>query len=78
MPVSAPAPRGAGRWEHEQIRLIRQVHCMSTENSFVEVIGRLETGDKAAAEAVFNRFASQLLSLARRRLNSRLRQKVDA
>jgi RNA polymerase sigma-70 factor (ECF subfamily) len=50
---------------------------MATEDSFVEVIGRLQAGDKVAAEAVFNRFASQLVVLARKRLNTRLRQKVD-
>ncbi len=50
---------------------------MSTEDSFAEVFGRLQSGDEAAATELFKRFAPQLLSKARSKLNRHLRQKVD-
>jgi len=45
--------------------------------SFDEVISRLRAGDQCAAAEVFDRFASRLIALARTRLHSRLRAKVD-
>lgn len=50
---------------------------MSTDDSFADLMGRLRTGDDAAAAAVFHRFTHRLIALARLRLNARLRQKVD-
>jgi RNA polymerase sigma-70 factor (ECF subfamily) len=38
---------------------------------------RLNDGDEAAAAAVYERFARRLIGLARARLDSRLRQKLD-
>lgn len=50
---------------------------MTTEDSFHDVVGALDAGDSMAAAAIFNRFASQLITVARGRLSDRLRQKVD-
>lgn len=49
----------------------------SDEGSFHEVMARLRTGDAEAAARVFHQFAQRLVALARTRLSSRLRQKVD-
>lgn len=46
-------------------------------SSFADVMGRLRAGDARAATQVFERFAQRLIGLARRRLNRRLRNKVD-
>jgi RNA polymerase sigma-70 factor (ECF subfamily) len=51
---------------------------MPARESFVELLGRLEAGDEAAAREVFNRFAVRLTGLARARLHPRIRQKIDA
>jgi RNA polymerase sigma-70 factor (ECF subfamily) len=45
--------------------------------SFHEVMAQLRVGDTAAAERVFHQFAQRLIALARTRLDTRLRQKVD-
>jgi RNA polymerase sigma-70 factor, ECF subfamily len=45
--------------------------------SFDDVMGRLRTGDQAAAAEVFRRFANRLIGLARTHLDRRIRQKVD-
>jgi RNA polymerase sigma-70 factor (ECF subfamily) len=50
---------------------------MSQNGSFDDVIARLRAGDSDAATEVFQRFAQRLIALARTRLDSRLRQKVD-
>jgi RNA polymerase sigma-70 factor, ECF subfamily len=50
---------------------------MAAEESFIQVMARLRAGDKAAAAEVFQRFARRLIALARTRLDSQLRQKVD-
>ena len=50
---------------------------MSETSSFREVMTGLRAGDTAAAKALFNRFASQLIQVARVRLGARLRPKVD-
>jgi RNA polymerase sigma-70 factor (ECF subfamily) len=46
-------------------------------DSFQQLMDQLRTGDDAAASEVFNRFAQQILALARRRLHDALRAKVD-
>jgi RNA polymerase sigma-70 factor (ECF subfamily) len=50
---------------------------MPTEGSFADIMARLRAGDPDAAAAVFHRFAGRLIALARKRLDGRLRQKVD-
>ena len=43
----------------------------------MEVHNRLQCGDELGARAVFERFATQLISKAKNRLGPRIRQKVD-
>lgn len=50
---------------------------MSEEHSFQQLMAGLRTGDEDAATEVFQRFAHQLIALARSRLDSQIRQKVD-
>ena len=50
---------------------------MPADDSFSSVMVRLRAGEDAAAAAVFERFARRLAVLARRHLDTRLRQKVD-
>jgi RNA polymerase sigma-70 factor (ECF subfamily) len=50
---------------------------MPADESFEEVMTRLQAGDQDAAAEVFARFARRLIALARLHLDSRLRQKVD-
>jgi RNA polymerase sigma-70 factor (ECF subfamily) len=47
------------------------------KDSFAEFLARLRSGDDAAARELFQRFAGQLIALARRRFNTRLQRKVD-
>jgi RNA polymerase sigma-70 factor (ECF subfamily) len=47
------------------------------EDSFNRAMASLQAGDPDAAAQVFHRFAQRLIALARSRLDSRLRQKVD-
>src|SRR5262249_32837576 len=46
-------------------------------DSFAEFLTRLQARDSAAAEELFQRFAHQLIALARRRIADGLRHKVD-
>jgi RNA polymerase sigma-70 factor (ECF subfamily) len=46
-------------------------------DSFADFLGRLRAGDDAAARELFERFARQLIALARRRFDAGLRHKVD-
>jgi RNA polymerase sigma-70 factor (ECF subfamily) len=46
-------------------------------NSFAEFLTRLRNRDDAAAQELFGRFTHQLLALALRHLDARLRHKVD-
>jgi RNA polymerase sigma factor (sigma-70 family) len=46
--------------------------------SFLDLLQRLEKGDADAAALVFERYAARLIGLARRRLDERVRSKVDA
>jgi RNA polymerase sigma-70 factor (ECF subfamily) len=46
--------------------------------SFLDLVQRLESGDAEAAALLFDRYARRLIGLARRRLNERVRPKVDA
>jgi RNA polymerase sigma-70 factor (ECF subfamily) len=50
---------------------------MPTDDSFADVMARLRAGDDDAAAQVFRRFTRRLVALARARLDSRVRQKVD-
>lgn len=45
--------------------------------SFPDLMGKLKTGDAAAASLVFDRFAQQVLALARRRLQAGVAARVD-
>ena len=46
-------------------------------DSFVEFVAKLRGGDDAAARELFGRFAHQLIALALRHIDVRLRHKVD-
>jgi RNA polymerase sigma factor (sigma-70 family) len=46
--------------------------------SFLDLVQRLESGDAEAAALPFDRYARRLIGLARRRLDERVRPKVDA
>ena len=50
---------------------------MPTSESFDDLIGRLRAADDDAAAEIFHRFASRLIQLARKRISSRMRAKVD-
>lgn len=50
---------------------------MADYESFAALVGRLRGGEDAAAQEVFDRFARQLLDLARRQFEQRLAHKVD-
>ncbi len=50
---------------------------MAEDQSFTRLMARLQTGDDDAAALVFNRFSNRLIALARSRLDSRVRQKID-
>jgi RNA polymerase sigma-70 factor (ECF subfamily) len=46
--------------------------------SVATLMDRIKAGDDAAAAEIFNRFARRLLALARSRLDTRIRRRVDA
>src|SRR5262249_932715 len=50
---------------------------MSTSDSFADLMAGLRQGDEEAAVQLFGQYAQRLIGLAYRRLDSRLRQKVD-
>ena len=50
---------------------------MAEPDSFVEMMARLRAGDDDVANAVFRRFASRLIGLARSKIDNHLRHKVD-
>jgi RNA polymerase sigma factor (sigma-70 family) len=50
---------------------------MPEDQSFAELMAQLRAGDEAAACRVFSEYACRLVALARSRLGSRMRQKVD-
>jgi RNA polymerase sigma factor (sigma-70 family) len=50
---------------------------MIPDPSFQDLMDRLHGGDEQAAEEIFHRYASRLIALARRRLDSRLNRKVE-
>lgn len=50
---------------------------MDTHQSFHDVMTRLRAGDNAAASEVFHRYADRLILLTQRRLEPRLRPKMD-
>ncbi len=47
------------------------------QQSFRDLMARLQAGDAAAAEQVFHHFSQRLIALARSRLGVRLQSKVD-
>jgi RNA polymerase sigma factor (sigma-70 family) len=51
---------------------------MTVPPSFQDLLQRLESGDPEAAALLFDDFARRLIGLARRRLDERVRGKVDA
>lgn len=51
--------------------------AVAEELSFDEVMSRLRAGENQAAARVFNQFAERLIALARSRLDTFTRQKVD-
>src|SRR5262245_18476432 len=65
-------PSGARRVEAG-----REGSTMGPQDSFIELAVRLRDGDQGAATVVFRRFASRLIALARRELDTRLRRKLD-
>ncbi len=48
------------------------------ERSFQEILEKVRQGDQAAARRIFDHYGRRLIGLARVRLSSRMRQKVDA
>jgi RNA polymerase sigma-70 factor (ECF subfamily) len=50
---------------------------MAADESFIDLMTRVRTGDQDATTEVFNRFAHRLLALAHSHLNGQLRRKVD-
>jgi RNA polymerase sigma-70 factor (ECF subfamily) len=50
---------------------------MAASESFNDVMGRLRSGDEAAAREVFQRFVRQLVRLTRRQFDTALNRKVD-
>lgn len=50
---------------------------MPADDAFTDFMARLGGGDGAAAAAVFQRFTTRLIGLARIHMDSRVRQKVD-
>lgn len=50
---------------------------MSSNDSFLDLMQRLRSGENAAAREVFLRFTHRLVGLARQHLDARLAQKVD-
>jgi RNA polymerase sigma-70 factor (ECF subfamily) len=53
------------------------VLAMAADDSFADVMTRLQAGDQAAAREVFERFVQGLVRLAQRRLDPLVRRKVD-
>jgi RNA polymerase sigma-70 factor (ECF subfamily) len=51
---------------------------MGANQSFNDLMARLRDGDDEAAARVFKQFSNRLVALARRRLDPRILQKVDA
>jgi RNA polymerase sigma-70 factor, ECF subfamily len=51
---------------------------MADDASFAELLGRLRTGDQAAAALVVARYTHRLVALVRAKLDGRIRQKEDA
>ena len=50
---------------------------MARDRSFADLMARLHAGDQDAAADIFHRFKNRLIALARTRLDSRIRRKVD-
>jgi RNA polymerase sigma-70 factor (ECF subfamily) len=50
---------------------------VAVDESFAELMGRLRSGEDAAAREVFGRFARRLVGLARSHLDLRIARKVD-
>jgi RNA polymerase sigma-70 factor (ECF subfamily) len=50
---------------------------MSDDKAFSQILAGLRAGDEEAAASVFRRFAQRLIALARSRLDTAVRRKVD-
>ena len=50
---------------------------MAKSQSFADHMARLKTGDEEAAASIFNRFATRLVGLTRKRVAEHLRRKED-
>jgi RNA polymerase sigma-70 factor (ECF subfamily) len=50
---------------------------VAVDESFADLMGRLRSGEDAAAREVFGRFARRLVGLARQHLDLRIARKVD-
>ena len=48
-----------------------------TENESVQLINRWQAGDEQAAEAIFERYVSRLIVLARSRMGPQLQRRID-
>lgn len=58
-------------------RLVEAI-VMTGTNSFSSCMGRLQSGEGAAAQEVFDRFARRLIALAGRQFGGRLAGRIDA
>lgn len=54
-----------------------QTWTMVEDDTFHDLIVRLRAGDQEAQSDVYNQFVRRLIGLARKQLDSRIRQKVD-
>jgi RNA polymerase sigma-70 factor (ECF subfamily) len=50
---------------------------MAEDRSFAELLARLRAGDEGAADRIFRHYAGRLIALARSRLDTVMRRKVD-
>lgn len=50
---------------------------MSADDSFIQLLKRLEAGEDAAAQEVFSRYANRLHALARAHIDGRLAHKIE-
>lgn len=51
---------------------------MTVDETFRNLIERLQSGEDSAAQAIFERFARQLIAMTRKQFDHRLAHKVDA
>jgi RNA polymerase sigma-70 factor (ECF subfamily) len=73
-----PAPSWQRRKFGDLTNLLPEGVAMTSDLSFVDLMTRLRSGNNEAASKIFHHFASQLIVLARERLDKQTLQKVDA